>query len=219
MLKAKSSKAVVVSMSKFGIDAKDAIGVTVPEIRKIAKTVGKNHKIALELWDSKIHDARVLASMVDDPKLVTEAQMESWVKEISSWDVCDSCCGNLFDKTKFAYTKATEWSKRKEEYVKRAGFALMAYIAVHDKAASNNELAKFLPIIERESVDDRNFVKKAVNWALRQIGKRNKELNRQAISMAERIILKDSKSARWIATDALRELKSDAVQGRLNGKD
>ncbi len=147
--------------------------------------------------------------------MVTDMQMESWVKDFDSWDVCDQCCSNLFDKTKFAHQKAVEWSKREDEFVKRAGFTLMATLAVHDKKAADEEFLKFLPIIKDESIDDRNFVKKAVNWALRQIGKRNPNLNGIAIKVAEEIQQINSKSARWIASDAIRELTSEAVQKRL----
>ena len=219
-LKSRSNKKVIASMERFGINPrnKNAIGVRVPDIRAIAKELGKNHQLAQELWNSKIHEAMVLALMIDDPKLVSEKQMEDWVADIDSWDICDSCCGNLFDKTSFGYKKAIEWPKRKQEYVKRAGFALMAYIAIHDKKITNRELEKFLPIIEKGSIDERNFVRKAVNWALRQIGKRNKNLNKSALKCANRIRVKDSKSARWIAADAIRELKSSQVQGRLNDK-
>jgi 3-methyladenine DNA glycosylase AlkD len=146
---------------------------------------------------------------------VTEKQMESWVKDFDSWDICDQCCSNLFDKTKFAHKKAIEWSKRREEFVKRAGFVLMATLAVHDKEAGDKEFLKFLPIIIREATDDRNFVKKAVNWALRQIGKRNSALNKIAIQTAKEIQKIDSKSAKWIASDAIRELTSEAVQKKL----
>jgi len=141
--------------------------------------------------------------------------MDRWVEDFDSWDVCDQVTSRLFDKTPFAYKKVHEWTKRDEEFVKRAGFAMIAALSVHDKKASDKEFEKFLPMIVRESKDERNYVKKAVNWALRQIGKRNKALNRKAIKTAERIRKIDSRSARWIATDALRELKSDAVQRKL----
>ena len=153
--------------------------------------------------------------MIDDPKRVTEAQMESWVQDFDSWDICDQCCSNLFDKTRFAFPKAIEWSRRTEEFVKRACFVLMATLAVHAKRAKDEEFLKFLPLIKRESVDKRNFVKKAVNWALRQIGKRNLKLNKAAVQTAKDIQRLDSKSAKWISSDALRELSGSAVQKRL----
>jgi len=205
----------VEGMARFGINPENAYGVSVPNLRMMAKEIGRNHVLAQQLWSSGIHEARILASMIDVPEKVTEKQMETWVKDFASWDVCDQCCSNLFDKTEFAYQKAVEWSKRNEEFVKRAGFVLMATLSVHDKKANDTEFLKFLPIIERESVDDRNFVKKAVNWALRQIGKRNVDLHKKAIKAAREIQRLDSKSAQWIAADALRELTSPAIQKRL----
>lgn len=202
-------------MSRFGIKADKAFGVSVPALRKLAKSIGKDHALAQALWESGLHEARELATMIADPELVTEELMERWVMDIDSWDVCDHCCGNLWDKTPFAYRKAREWSRRPEEFVKRAAFSLMAALAVHDKTASDDAFIKFFAIIKRESIDERNFVKKAVNWALRQIGKRNRKLNRQAIETAREIQKLDSKSARWIAADALRELTNDKVQSRM----
>ena len=152
--------------------------------------------------------------MIDEPEKLTETQIENWVRDINSWDVCDQVCSNLFDKTKFAHKKAIEWSKRKEEFVKRAGFVLMAALAVHDKEADNQKFLRFLPIIKREANDERNFVKKAVNWALRQIGKRNSALNKIAIQTARQVQKIDSKSAKWIASDALMELTSEAIENR-----
>jgi 3-methyladenine DNA glycosylase AlkD len=202
-------------MEHFRIDAKNIIGVRIPKLRAMAKSIGTNHEIALGLWDSKIHEARILAAFVDDPAKVSEVQMEDWAKDFDSWDICDQCCGSLFDRTEFAYRKANEWPERDEEYIKRAGFSLMAALAVHNKRMPDSYFLKLLPIIERESDDDRNFVRKAVNWALRQIGKRNERLNKAALICAERIVKRNSKSARWIARDAIRELKSHAVQKRL----
>lgn len=214
-LKSLSDPEAVAGMARFGIKSDKTLGVSIPNLRKIAKKTGKNHPLALRLWDSGIHEARILAGMVDDPEMVTEEQMESWVKDFDSWDVCDQCCLNLLDKTEFAYQKAIEWSERSEEFVKRTGFVLMAQFAVHDKKASDEDFMQFFPIIKREATDKRNFVKKAVNWALRQIGKRNLNLNNKAIEIAKEIQQLDSKSAKWIATDALRELTSEAVQKRL----
>ncbi len=144
--------------------------------------------------------------------------MDRWVKDFDSWDVCDQCCGNLFDKAKAAHQKALEWSSRKEEFVKRAGFALMAALSVHDKKTSNATFLKFLEAIKKEATDERNFVKKAINWGLRQIGKRNLQLNRAAITAAKEIQKMDSRSARWIAADALRELTSAPIQKRLRAQ-
>jgi 3-methyladenine DNA glycosylase AlkD len=201
-------------MARFGIKSENAYGISIPSLRKLAKQIGKDHALALNLWSSGIHEARILAGMVDDPEQVTESQMEHWVNDFDSWDVCDQCCSNLFDKTVFAYPKAIEWSERRQEFVKRAGFVLMAVLAVHDKAAEDDQFAQFFPIIKREAGDERNFVKKAVNWALRQIGKRNRVLNQAAIDVGKEIKTIDSRTARWIAGDALRELTSEKVQLR-----
>ncbi len=202
-------------MARFGIATDRALGIRVPELRGLAREIGHDHRLAQELWDTRVHEARILASMVDDPAAVTEAQMEAWVRDLDSWDVCDHVCGNLFDRTPYAYEKAVAWSVREEEFVKRAAFALIAYLAVHDKDADDAVFVAFLPLIEREAADERNYVKKAINWALRQIGKRNRDLNEEAIAVAERVHDIDSPSARWVASDALRELQSEAVQARL----
>jgi len=193
-------------MARFGINPKYALGVRIPVLRNLAKKIGKDHKLAKELWDTKIHEARILASMVDDPKMLAEKQMEEWVREFNSWDLCDQCCMNLFDKTQLSWKKATEWPKRKEEFIRRAGFTLMACLAWHDKKAKDKDFLKFFPIIKKYSTDERNFVRKAVNWALRQIGKRNKNLNKEAIKLAKEIKRIDSKTAKWIANDAIKEL-------------
>jgi len=214
-LKANSDSAAVAGMTRFGINPSNTLGVSIPVIRTLAKQIGRDHRLAQELWASQIHEARILATMIDDPQKITATQMERWVKNFDSWDVCDQCCSNLFDKTPFAYQKAFDWSSRKEEFVKRAAFALMAALAVHDKQAKNSQFEILLPIIERESVDDRNFVKKAVNWALRQIGKRNSPLNRLALNTAKQILKKKSSSARWIASDAIRELTSPSVRKKI----
>ena len=205
----------VEGMARFGIVSKKVYGVPTPALRKLAREIGKDHQLAQRLWTTGILDARALAALIDDPAQVTEEQMEAWVRDFDNWATCDVCCSNLFDRTPFAHRKAAEWSKRDEEYVKRAGFALMAALAVHDKKASEAQFARFLKIIEREAADDRNFVRKAVNWALRQIGKRNLALNRKATQTAERIRSAGSRAGRWIAADALRELRSEAVQQRL----
>ena len=194
-------------MKRFGVDNSKALGVSLPQLRKVAKQIKKDHQLALDLWDTGIHECRVMASLVDDPKLVTPQQMDKWVADFYSWDVCDQVCGNLFDRTPFAFEKALEYSKSEKEYIKRAGFVLMAEFAVHDKKAGNELFINFFPVIEREAWDGRNFVKKAVNWALRQMGKRNKMLHCMAIQSAERIAQQNSKSARWIAKDALAELE------------
>lgn len=215
-LKKLSNPKSLEGMARFGINPNKALGISIPTLRKLAKETGKNHKLALQLWKTGIHEARILAGLIDEINKVTERQMDSWIKDFDSWDVCDLVCANLFDKTPFAFKKAVEWTKRKKEFEKRAGFALMACLAWHDKKASDNKFIKFFPAIKRESVDERNYVKKAVNWALRQIGKRNRNLNKEAIKIALVIQKIESKSARWIANDALRELKSEAVQKRLS---
>jgi 3-methyladenine DNA glycosylase AlkD len=202
-------------MTRFGIETSRAFGVSVPQLRDLAKKAGRSHELAQQLWRTGIHEARILAGMIDDPVNVTEDQMEDWAKDFDSWDVVDGCCGNLFDKTEFAVRKAHEWSERKEEYIKRAGFVLMAEMAVHDKNALDKTFLDFLPVIVRESSDERNFVKKAVNWALRQIGKRNAILNIAAIKTSTDIRDSDSKSAKWIAADALRELTSASVRKKI----
>ena len=207
----------VAGMARFGINVTSAYGISVYTLRKMAKEIGKDHELALELWESGIHEARLLACLIDRPDMVTGEQMENWVQDFDSWDVCDVCCGHLFDRTALAYQKAREWSERREEFVKRAGFALMAALSVHDKKASDEAMSEFLPIIKREATDERNFVKKAVNWALRQIGKRNLKLNEMAIKTAGEIKQIDSKSARWIAGDAIRELTGEKVQRKLAG--
>ena len=206
----------VAGMARFGIRPRTKVlGISVVALRKLARELGRDHALAGTLWRSGIHEARVLATMVDDPSKVTAAQADRWVRSLDSWDVCDQLCANLLDRTPFAAEKALEWSRREAEFEKRAAFALMAALAVHSTTMAERDFERFLPVIRRESTDDRNFVKKAVNWALRQIGKRNRALNRRAIAIAEELRRMDSRSARWIAADALRELRSEAVQDRL----
>ena len=202
-------------MRRFGIQFTTAYCVGVPNLRKYAKKLKYDHTLAQALWESDVHDAKLLAPMIDDPAKVTKSQMEKWVKDFSSWDICDGCCGTLFDKTPYAFERAEQWSKRNDEFVKRAGFVLMAELSVHDKTAPDEKFIPFFPAIMREAWDDRNFVRKAVNWALRQIGKRNKQLNKEAIKIAKQILLQDTKSARWIANDALRELQDEKIRSRL----
>lgn len=193
-------------MARFGINPKRAFGVRVPILRQLAKKIGKNQKLSCNLWKTEIHEARILASMVCPIEELTEKQMEEWVKGFDSWDVCDQCCMNLFSNNPLGWKKAMEWPERKEEFVRRAGFALMACLAWQDKKAKDSDFLKFFPLIKKYAVDERNFVKKAVNWALRQIGKRNKNLNKKALAEAKEILKIDSKTARWIANDAIREL-------------
>ena len=206
-------------MARYGIATGDALGVRVPDVRRLAKDIGRDHGLALGLWDTGVHEARLLATMVADPGKVTEDLMESWVANFDSWDLCDQACSNLFDRTPCAYEKAVEWSDREAEFQKRAGFTMMAVLAVHDKKAEDSGFEAFLPLVEREAWDDQNFVKKAVNWALRQIGKRNLALNALAVETAGRVLKQESRSARWIASDALKELESEKVRERLEARD
>ncbi len=203
-------------MARYGITVDKAFGIPMPELRSLAKELKKDHELALALWDTDYHEAKILAGLIDDSKQVTEEQMDRWVAGFDSWDVCDQCCSNLFDKTQFAYGKALAWTQDEREYVRRAGYVMMATLAVHDKKAPDKVFELFFPFIVKGSIDERNFVKKAVNWALRQIGKRNADLNSKAIAVAKRIQAQDSKSARWIAADALKELQSPAVQKKVS---
>jgi 3-methyladenine DNA glycosylase AlkD len=218
-LKSQSNPKDREGMARFGINSEYALGIRVPVLRKLAKEVGKDHTLAQKLWNSKIHEARILASMIDDPKQVTEKQMDEWIKEFNSWDLCDQTCMNLFCQLPMAYRKAIEWTSREKEFERRAGFALMACLAWKDKKADDKKLEQFFfPYIKKYSTDERNFVKRALNWALRQIGKRNLNLNKKAIEIAKEIQKIDSKSAKWIANDAIRELTSETVQKRLQNK-
>jgi 3-methyladenine DNA glycosylase AlkD len=218
-LESLENRANIEGMKRFGIVTKKAFGVPTPVLKQLAKEIksqtADRHSLALELWQTEIHEARVIAYLIDNPKDVTEAQMDSWVKDFDNWAICDGACGHLFCKTKFAYEKAFEWAEREEEFIKRAGIVLMAWLAVHDKKADDDKILDFLPILETKAGDERNFIKKAVNWSLRQIGKRNLHLNKLAVETAEKIKLQNSKSARWIAADALRELNNEKVRERL----
>jgi len=202
-------------MARYGMAIERRLGISVPDMRKMAKELGQDHNLALELWKTGIAEAKIIAAMIGDPNKLTERQMEDWVKDINSWDVCDQVCMNLFEKVPFAWKKIIDWSERGEEFVKRTAFALIACLAWHDKKARDEEFIELLPVIMRGATDERNFVKKAVNWALRNIGKRNLNLNKAAIQTAKEIQRLDSKAARWIASDTIRELESDAVQTRL----
>ena len=214
-LQSKAQPEQLKGMAKYGITVEQRLGVSVPDMRKLAKEIGKDHKLALDLWRTGIAEARIVAAMVGDPAKLTEEQMEDWVKGINSWDVCDQVCMNLFEKNQLAWKKIVDWSEREEEFVKRTAFSLIACLAWHDKQASDEKFIELLPVIIREATDERNFVKKAVNWALRNIGKRNLNLNEAAIDTATEIKRLDSKAARWVAADAIRELESDAIQSRL----
>jgi len=205
-------------MAYFGVRVPKAHGISAPVLHQLAKQIGKDHRLAQELWDTGIHEARILATLIGQSEKVTAAEMERWARDFDSWDVVDAACCYLYAHAKLAWKKPAEWSRRREEFVKRAAFSLVAYLSYKDKEAPDARFVRFLRIIERESYDERNFVRKAVNWALRNIGKRNLRLNREAIRAAERIRSQSTPSARWIAADALRELKSAAVLARLRRK-
>jgi len=198
----------VAGMRRFGIvSSAEQLGIPVTTLRRLSRPLRRNHALALELWESGIFEARMLAALVDDPAQVTRRQMEHWARQCDNWALADACCGCLFDRTVFAEETARAWSKRRAEFVKRCGFVLMAQMAVHRKELPDEIFRRFLPLITREATDGRSFVRKAATWALRQIGKRNPRLRRAAITEAERIRRIDSPAARWIAADALRELR------------
>lgn len=217
-LRALGERRNVEGMARYGIRAKIVYGVAKPKMDALARRIGRDHSLALELWSTGVHDARILAGMIDFPEKVSATQMDRWVRDFDNWDVCDGTCCHLFVFAAPAREKAVQWSRCKPEFMKRAGFALMAYLAYRDKQAGDAQFQRMLSLIEREAWDERNFVRKAVNWALRNIGKRNLRLNHEAIRTAERIQRQGARSARWIAADALRELKSEAVQARLRRK-
>ena len=218
-LRSMADPARLKGMSRYGIPVDRALGVSLPQLRALAKEVGRDHSLARELWSSGVHEAMILASMVDEPQLVTREQMELWAAGFYSWDLCDQCCNNLFRLTPFAWEISREWCGREEEFVRRAGFVLLACLAVHDRRAGDEAFIEMLDMIEEGSSDGRNFVKKAVNWALRQIGKRNVRLNEEAISTAESIARKGDAASRWVAADALRELRSAEVRQRLMNRE
>jgi 3-methyladenine DNA glycosylase AlkD len=217
-LKEKAKPENLAGMSRYGMAVECRLGVSVAAMREIAKSLGKNHALALELWNTGLAEGKILASMVDEPEMLSEAQMNAWVLGFDSWDVCDQVCMNLFEKSPLAWKKISEWSKREEEFVKRAAFALIACLAWHSRTAKDEDFIKLFPILKRGAVDERNFVKKAVNWALRNVGKRNLNLNNAAIGLAKEIRQMDSKAAKWIGSDAVRELESEAVQKKLQKK-
>ena len=217
-LKSLSNPENIKGMARYGINLTNNLGISIYQLRPLAKEIGTHHNLALKLWDSGIDDARLLACFIDDPELVTRKQMDAWAEEFDSWDVCDQACTSLFDQTKYAYEKVHQWSTEEGEFKKRGAFALIAGLAVHDKNANDAAFEQFFPLIITQSVDNRNYVKKAVNWALRNIGKRNLVLNKRAIETAQKILAIDVPSARWIARDALRELSSPQVQKRIRLK-
>lgn len=212
-LKSQKNQKNIAGMARFGIDSKTAMDIPMPILRTMAKQIKKEnknlHSLALKLWNTNIHEAKHLAGMIDIPGQVTEKQMDRWASEFYSWDICDGMCMNLFEKTPYAYKKTLQWTKEKKEFYKRAGFAMMAVLAWHDKKAKDEQFLKFFPILKKEAVDERNFVKKAVNWAIRQIGKGRPKLTGKTIALCNEILkdYPDSKAARWVANGAIRELR------------
>jgi 3-methyladenine DNA glycosylase AlkD len=201
------------SMARFGINVDNALGIGVSDLRKLARRLPRDHRLAGELWDSGIHEARILASIVDPPELVSRTQMERWARAFDSWDLCDQVCMNLFWAAPFAHEKIVAWSGRRGEFVKRASFAMIASAAVKDREAPPQRFLDYLPLIDREAVDGRNFVRKGVSWALRQIGKRDAELHARAIELARK--LAETPETRWVGRDALRELDGEKVREKL----
>jgi 3-methyladenine DNA glycosylase AlkD len=208
----------VEGMARYGISTSGTLGVSVPELRRLAKEIGTDHDLALELWDTGFHEARILAPLIADPSRVTPGQLDRWVSDVDSWDVCDQLCNNLVRKTRFAHNRIGDWCGSEREFVRRAGFVMIAVLAVHDKKATDKVFDGYLRLIADGATDERNLVKKAVNWALRAIGKRNAALNGHAVAKARELAESDSKAARWIARDALRELTSEKVRERLTKK-
>ena len=217
-LKMFGSEENLVGMKRFGIRGERIYGVSVKKLREMAKQIGSDHGLAIGLWNSGVHEARILATMIDDPGLIRLQQIENWVSQVDSWDLCDQLCGNLLVDSQTARDRIQWWIKSDKQFVKRVGFVLMAEMSVRDKKSDNNLFIGYLDLIARSEPDERNFVKKAVNWALRQIGKRNCELNKIAIGTAGIMVRSGAGSTRWIASGALRELKSEAVQHRLSRK-
>ena len=217
-LESKGSQRNLEGMKRFGISPVKGLGVSIPDIRALAKEIGPDHPLALQLWDTGVHEARLLAPMIEEPEKFSSLQADRWTSQLYSWDICDQYCGNLLWQAPFAWEKVPLWAKDEREFVRRAGFALIAALSVKDKAAPDSKFLTVLPLAERYSSDSRNFVRKAVNWALRQIGKRNRKLNQAAILACQRIRSKGDASSRWIAADALRELESEAVSRRIAKK-
>ncbi len=205
-------------MARYGINPHNNLGISIYQLRSLAKEIGTNHTLALKLWDSGIHDARLLACFIDDPQKVTRDQMDTWAKDFDSWDICDQACTSLFDLSPYAVEKVHQWAREEKEFVKRAAFCLIAGLAVHNKKANDRMFEDLLPLLITHAVDDRNYVKKAVNWVLRNIGKRNLFLNKKALIVAYEIQKINTRSARWITSDAIRELKKEKVQQRLGSK-
>jgi 3-methyladenine DNA glycosylase AlkD len=214
-LKRKGSRKNVEGMARYGIVADKVFGVSVKEIQNIAKTLGRDHELALALWNTGWYEARMMTAFVDEPAAVTPSQMDRWAKDFDNWAICDNTCFHLFDRTPHTWKKIDQWSRRKEEFVKRAAFALIAGVALHDKKAPDAPFLRALKLIEREAPDDRNFVKKGVSWGLRVLGRRNRALNKAAVEVSRRLVASPKPAAAWIGRDAFRELTSAMVQRRL----
>jgi 3-methyladenine DNA glycosylase AlkD len=214
-LKRHSTKHTRDGMARYGIPSDNAFGVSVADIRVLAKRLGRNHELAAALWDTGWYEARMLTSFVDEPARVTPAQMDRWCRDFDSWAICDTVCFHLFDRTPHAWKKVAQWCDGREEFVRRGAFALLASLAAHDKRAADAQFAESLPLIERAATDERNFVKKAVSWALRAIGRRNSALNAAAVTVARRLADSPQAVARWVGKDALRDLTRPAVSRRL----
>jgi 3-methyladenine DNA glycosylase AlkD len=210
-----ATKANREGLARYAIPSDKAFGVKVGDIQKVAKKIGRNHELAAALWDAGWYEARMLATFVDEPGRVTLAQMDRWAKDFDSWAICDTVCFHLFDRTPHAFRKVEQWARRREEFVKRAAFALLASLALHDKHTSDEPFVHCLPLIEEAAGDERNFVKKGVSWALRLIGRRNLELNAAAVAMAKRLAVSSESTARWIGKVALRELTGPIVTRKL----
>ena len=217
-LKSKAKPDNLPGMARYSINTENRLGVQIPELRQLAKETGKNHQIALELWQTGIAEARILAAMTDEPEKVTEQQMENWVKDINSWDIDDQTTMNLFEKTPIAWKKIINWSQRPEEFVRRTAYSLLACLAWHNKTATDQQFTQLFPVIASGATDERKSIQKAISWALRTIGKRNPQLNRAAIQLAQEIQQTNTKPARWIANNVTRELQSQPVQNRLQNK-
>jgi 3-methyladenine DNA glycosylase AlkD len=218
LLKKKASKKTKDGMARYAIPSDKAFGVPVGMIRSIGKSLGKSHELALGLWKSGHYEARMLATFVDEPEQVTPEQMDRWCRDFDNWAICDTACFSLFDRTPHAFKKVRAWAKSKNEFVKRAAFALLASLTVHDKTAKDAAFVRLLPLVEKAALDERNFVKKSVNWALRSLGKRSPELNRKSVELAERLAARPESAPRWVGKDALRELKSASVARRLQAR-
>lgn len=217
-LRERATEKTLAGLSRYAIDAPSAIGVSMTDMKAIAKEVGRSHELAASLWAEAWYEARMLATLVDDPARVSAAQMESWAADFDNWAICDTACFCLFDRSPDAWAKVEEWAGRKEEFVKRASFALLASLTVHDKKAADGAFARGLELVEREAGDERNFVKKSVNWALRSIGKRSPGLHAAALAVAERLAALPGAAPRWVGKDALRELRGASVTGRIAAK-